>query len=231
MTRSFQHERDHMVELHIAGRGIRDEHVLRAMRTVPRERFVDEHLAPFAYDDAPLPIGAGQTISQPFMVACMVQAAAIGPGDAVLEVGTGSGYAAAVLAEIAATVHTIERLEPLTQAARARLDALGYVNVHLRTGDGTLGWPEAGPFDAILVAAAGPELPQPLKQQLRLGGRLLMPLDFGPQGTTQQLLRVVRHGEDEFEQEVLGGVAFVPLIGRHGWADDESAGGAAEGRP
>jgi protein-L-isoaspartate(D-aspartate) O-methyltransferase len=231
MTRSFQHERDHMVELHIAGRGIRDEHVLRAMRTVPRERFVDEHLAPFAYDDAPLPIGAGQTISQPFMVACMVEAAAIGPGDAVLEVGTGSGYAAAVLAEIAATVHTIERLEPLTQAARARLDALGYVNVHLRTGDGTLGWPEAGPFDAILVAAAGPELPQPLKQQLRLGGRLLMPLDFGPQGTTQQLLRVVRRGEDEFEQEVLGGVAFVPLIGRHGWADDESAGGAAEGRP
>lgn len=227
MTRSFQRERDRMVEVHIAGRGIRDERVLRAMRTVPRERFVDEHLAPFAYDDAPLPIGAGQTISQPFMVACMVQAAAIEPGDAVLEVGTGSGYAAAVLAEIAARVHSIERLGALTQAARARLDALAYGNIHLRTGDGTLGWPEAGPFDAILVAAAGPELPLPLKQQLRVGGRLLMPLDFGARGTTQQLLRVVRRGEDEFEQEVLGGVAFVPLIGRHGWAEDEQDGGRA----
>jgi len=230
MTRSFQRERDLMVEVQIAGRGIRDERVLRAMRTVPRERFVDEHVAPFAYDDAPLPIGAGQTISQPFMVAWMVEAAAIGPGDAVLEVGTGSGYAAAVLAEVAASVHTIERLAALTQAARARLDALGYAGIHLRTGDGTLGWPEAGPFDAILVAAAGPELPQPLKQQLRLGGRLLMPLDFGAQGATQQLLRVVRRGEDDFEQEVLGGVAFVPLIGRHGWAEDEPAGGAADAR-
>jgi len=230
MTHSFQHERDRMVQVQIAGRGIRDERVLRAMRTVPRERFVDEHLAPFAYDDAPLTIGAGQTISQPFMVACMVEAAAVRPGDAVLEVGTGSGYAAAVLAQIAGSVHSIERLAPLTQAARARLDALGYANIHLRTGDGTLGWPEAGPFDAILVAAAGPELPQPLKQQLRLGGRLVMPLDFGPQGATQQLLRVVRRGEDEFEQEVLGGVAFVPLIGRHGWAEDEHAGGATEDR-
>ncbi len=230
MTRTFQRERDHMVEVQIAGRGIRDERVLRAMHTVPRERFVDEHLAPFAYDDAPLPIGAGQTISQPFMVACMVEAAAIGPGDAVLEVGTGSGYAAAVLAQIAGSVHSIERLAPLTQAARERLDALGYANVHLRTGDGTLGWPEAGPFDAILVAAAGPELPEPLKQQLRLGGRLLMPLDLGARGATQQLLRVVRRGEDEFEQEVLGGVAFVPLIGRHGWAEDEPAGGAPEAR-
>lgn len=231
MSCSFQRERDHMVEVQIAGRGIRDERVLRAMRRVPRERFVDEHLAPFAYDDAPLPIGAGQTISQPFMVACMVEAAAIGPGDAVLEVGTGSGYAAAVLAEIAASVYSIERLEALTQAARERLDALAYANIHLRTGDGTLGWPEAAPFDAILVAAAGPELPTPLKQQLRVGGRLLMPLDFGSQGAAQQLLRVVRRGEDEFEQEVLGGVAFVPLIGRHGWAEDEPAGGAADAGP
>lgn len=230
MTRSLQRERDRMVEVQIAGRGLRDERVLRAMRTVPRERFVDEQLAPFAYDDAPLPIGVGQTISQPFMVAWMVEAACIGPGDTVLEVGTGSGYAAAVLAQVAASVHTIERLEPLTQAARERLDALGYANVHLRTGDGTLGWPEAGPFDAILVAAAGPQLPQPLKQQLRLGGRLLMPLDLGAQGGTQQLLRVVRRGEDEFEQEVLGGVAFVPLIGRHGWAADEPGGGAPESR-
>jgi len=230
MTRSFQRERDHMVEVQIAGRGIRDERVLRAMRRVPRERFVDEPLAPFAYDDAPLPIGAGQTISQPFMVACMVEAAAIGPGDAVLEVGTGSGYAAAVLAEIAASVHTIERLEALTHAARQRLDALAYANIHLRTGDGTLGWPEAAPFDAILVAAAGPQLPTPLTQQLRVGGRLLMPLDLGPRGAAQQLLRVVRRGEDEFEREVLGGVAFVPLIGCHGWAEDGPAGGLPDAR-
>jgi protein-L-isoaspartate(D-aspartate) O-methyltransferase len=218
MARSFQHERDRMVEVQIAGRGIRDAHVLRAMGVVPRERFVDERLAPQAYDDGPLPIGAEQTISQPFMVAWMTAAAAVVPGDRVLEVGTGSGYAAAVLAQIAASVHSIERLEALTRAARERLDALGYGGIHLRTGDGTLGWPEAAPFDAILVAAAGPEVPPPLKAQLRMGGRLVMPLDVGPPGAIQQLLRVVRRGEDEFEQEALGGVAFVPLIGRFGWA-------------
>jgi protein-L-isoaspartate(D-aspartate) O-methyltransferase len=221
MTRSYQSERDRMVEFQIAGRGIRDERLLRAMRLVPRERFVDEQLAPFAHDDGPLPIGAGQTVSQPFMVAWMIQAAGVGPNNKVLEVGTGSGYAAAVLAQVAASVHSIERLESLTRAARERLDALGYPGIHLRTGDGTVGWPEAGPFDAILVAAAGPEVPEPLKQQLRLGGRLLMPLDLGNPGVEQQLLRVVRRGDDAFEQEVLGGVAFVPLIGRHGWSEDD----------
>jgi protein-L-isoaspartate(D-aspartate) O-methyltransferase len=221
MTRSYQSERDRMVEFQIAGRGIHDERLLRAMRLVPRERFVDEQLAPFAHDDGPLPIGAGQTVSQPFMVAWMIQAAGVGPNDKVLEVGTGSGYAAAVLAQVAASVHSIERLESLTRAARERLDALGYPGIHLRTGDGTVGWPEAGPFDAILVAAAGPEVPEPLKQQLRLGGRLLMPLDLGNPGVEQQLLRVVRRGDDAFEQEVLGGVAFVPLIGRHGWSEDD----------
>jgi protein-L-isoaspartate(D-aspartate) O-methyltransferase len=221
MTRSYQSERDRMVEFQIAGRGIRDERLLRAMRLVPRERFVDEQLAPFAHDDGALPIGAGQTVSQPFMVAWMIQAAGVGPNNKVLEVGTGSGYAAAVLAQVAASVHSIERLESLTRAARERLDALGYPGIHLRTGDGTVGWPEAGPFDAILVAAAGPEVPEPLKQQLRLGGRLLMPLDLGNPGVEQQLLRVVRRGDDAFEQEVLGGVAFVPLIGRHGWSEDD----------
>jgi protein-L-isoaspartate(D-aspartate) O-methyltransferase len=221
MTRSYQSERDRMVEFQIAGRGIHDERLLRAMRLVPRERFVDEQLAPFAHDDGPLPIGAGQTVSQPFMVAWMIQAAGVGPNNKVLEVGTGSGYAAAVLAQVAASVHSIERLESLTRAARERLDALGYPGIHLRTGDGTVGWPEAGPFDAILVAAAGPEVPEPLKQQLRLGGRLLMPLDLGNPGVEQQLLRVVRRGDDAFEQEVLGGVAFVPLIGRHGWSEDD----------
>jgi len=229
MSRSFQSERDGMVERQLVARGVRDEHVLRAMRTVPRERFVDERLAAFAYDDSPLPIEAGQTISQPFMVAWMIEAAEVAPGDHVLEVGAGSGYASAVLAQIAATVHAIERHALLTRIARERLDALACTNVHLRTGDGTLGWPEAAPFDAILVAAAGPQVPHPLKEQLHLGGRLLMPLDVGAPGGTQQLLRVVRRGEDEFEQEVLGGVAFVPLIGRHGWAEDLRPGKAGAG--
>jgi protein-L-isoaspartate(D-aspartate) O-methyltransferase len=224
MTRSFQPERDRMVERQIAGRGIRDERVLRAMREVPRERFVPADMAAFAHDDGPLPIGSGQTISQPFMVAWMVEAAGIGPGDRVLEVGAGSGYAAAVMGRIAASVHAIERHEALTQAARERLNSLACDNVHLRTGDGTLGWPEAAPFDAILVAAAGPEVPPPLMQQLRVGGRLLMPLDGGAAGGHQQLLRLLRRGEDEFERELLGGVSFVPLVGRHGWAEDDASG-------
>ena len=218
MDHAFQAERDRMVERQLIGRGIHDAHVLRAMRTVPRERFVDERLAPFAYDDSPLPIAAGQTISQPYMVAWMVEAAGITPQDHVLEVGAGSGYAAAVLAQVAARVHAIERIALLADGARARLDALGYRNIDLRTGDGTLGWPEAAPFDAILVAAAGPEVPAPLKAQLRIGGRLLMPLDVGDRGA-QQLLKLVRHGESAFAQQVLGHVVFVPLIGRHGWPE------------
>ena len=221
MDRSFQAERDAMVERQLVGRGIRDARVLRAMRTVPRERFVDERMAPFAHDDSPLPIEAEQTISQPFMIAWMIEAAEIAPADHVLEVGAGSGYASAVLAQVAATVHAIERHDVLTRIARERLDALGYGNIHLRTGDGTLGWPEAGPFDAILVAAAGPEVPAPLKQQLRVGGRLLMPLDIGGHGM-QRLLKVVRRGQDDYEQQALGSVAFVPLIGRHGWAEDRA---------
>jgi protein-L-isoaspartate(D-aspartate) O-methyltransferase len=219
MTRSFTHERDRMVDRQIAGRGIRDEHLLRAMRTVPRERFVDERMAPFAYDDSPLPIEAEQTISQPFIVAWMIAAAGIGEDDHVLEVGAGSGYASAVIGQIANTVHAIERHEALTHTARERLDALGYRNIHLRTGDGTLGWPEGAPFDAILVAAAGPEVPQPLKDQLAIGGRLVMPLDLGDSGQAQQLLKVVRTGESTYDQEVLGSVAFVPLIGQHGWSE------------
>ena len=218
MERSWDTERDAMVERQLGRRGIRDPHVLRAMRAVPRERFVDAGLAASAYDDSPLPIAAGQTISQPFMVAWMMQVAEVAPGDSVLEVGAGSGYASAVLAQVAATVHAIERHDLLTRGARERLDALGYRNIHLRTGDGTLGWPEAAPFDAILVAAAGPEVPAPLKDQLRIGGRLLMPLDVGGQGT-QRLLKVVRRSESDYAQQALGGVSFVPLIGRHGWSE------------
>jgi len=221
MNRSYQSERDSMVERQLVGRGICDERVLRAMRTVPRERFVDARMAAFAYDDSPLPIEAEQTISQPFMVAWMIEAAEVGADDHVLEVGAGSGYASAVLGQVAGTVHAIERHELLTRIARERLDALGYANIHLRTGDGTLGWPEAGPFDAILVAAAGPEVPAPLKEQLRIGGRLLMPLDIGGHGT-QRLLKLVRHAESDYAQQTLGSVAFVPLIGKYGWAEDEA---------
>jgi len=221
MERSWDTERDAMVERQLAGRGIRDPHVLRAMRTVPRERFVDARLAAFAYDDSPLPIAAEQTISQPFMVAWMMEAAEVAPGDRVLEVGAGSGYASAVLAQVAATVYAIERHDLLTRGARERLDALGYRNIQLRTGDGTLGWPEAAPFDAILVAAAGPQVPAPLKQQLRIGGRLLMPLDLGGPGT-QRLLKVVRRGESDYAQDALGGVSFVPLIGQHGWREGDA---------
>ncbi len=225
MRRSFQLERDRMVDQQLVARGIRDARVLRAMRDVPRERFVDDDLASHAYDDGPLPIAARQTISQPFMVAWMIEAAGIGPRDRVLEVGAGSGYAAAVMARIAASVHAIERHAPLAELARERLAALGAAGIQLRTGDGTLGWPEAAPFDAILVAAAGPELPPPLKKQLRIGGRLLMPLDIGGQGGAQRLLRVTRRGEDDYEQESLGGVAFVPLIGQYGWSEHDPAGG------
>jgi protein-L-isoaspartate(D-aspartate) O-methyltransferase len=219
MDESFQSQRDRMVERQLVGRGLRDARVLRAMRMVPRERFVDARLAPHAHDDSPLPIAAGQTISQPFMVAWMVEAAELGPDDRVLEIGAGSGYASAVLAEVAGSVHAIERLAVLTAATRERLDGLGYRDIRLRTGDGTLGWPDAAPFDAILVAAAGPEVPAPLKAQLRIGGRLLMPLDVGGHGG-QQLLKLVRRGESEFEQHALGGVSFVPLIGRYGWTDE-----------
>jgi protein-L-isoaspartate(D-aspartate) O-methyltransferase len=193
------------------------------MRSVPRERFVDEELASHAHGDEPLPIEAGQTISQPYMVAWMIEAAAIGPQDRVLEVGTGSGYAAAVLSLVGGSVHSIERIDALTRRARERLDALAFGDIHLRTGDGTLGWPEAAPFDAILVAAAGPEVPPPLKQQLAIGGRLVMPLDAGGPGGTQWLLRVVRRSDDDYEREILGGVSFVPLIGQFGWTEDGAA--------
>ena len=220
MARSFQLERDRMVDTQLVRRGIRDERLLRAMRTVPRERFVARDLAEAAYDDVPLPIEAGQTISQPFMVAWMIEAAEVGARDRALEVGAGSGYSAAVLASVVASVHAIERHDLLTRLARERLDSLGYRNVHLCTGDGTLGWPEGAPFDAILVAAAGPEVPMPLKRQLGLGGRLVMPLDLGDRANTQQLLKLVRTGESDYDQQMLGGVAFVPLIGRHGWAAD-----------
>ena len=209
-----------MVERQIAGRGITDPHVLAAMAEVPREAFVAAELAELAYDDSPLPIGFGQTISQPYIVALMIEAAGIGPGDRVLEIGAGSGYAAAVASRIAGRVHAIERHKDLAAGASERLARLGYDNAEIRCGDGTHGWPEAAPFDAILVAAGSPAIPQPLCAQLAIGGRLVVPIG---NAALQRLIRVTRRDEDRFETRDLGGVRFVPLIGAHGWTGDRGA--------
>jgi protein-L-isoaspartate(D-aspartate) O-methyltransferase len=217
-----------MVDSQIAARGVRDPNVLDAMRAVPRERFVPEPLGEFAYEDTPLPIEAGQTISQPYIVAHMIEAAAIGPGDRVLEIGAGPGYAAAVMSRIADAVFAIERHPSLAKLARERMAGLGYGNVEIRTGDGTQGWPEAAPFDAILVAAGGPSVPQPLCRQLAIGGRLVMPVGDANQ---QRLIRVTRRAEEEFEQDDLGDVRFVPLIGAHGWAEDAGSDALVEPKP
>ncbi|HEX6015622.1 MAG TPA: protein-L-isoaspartate(D-aspartate) O-methyltransferase, partial [Geminicoccaceae bacterium] len=210
--------RDRMVDVQIARRGVRDRRVLDAMRRVPREAFVEPGFEEFAYEDGPLPIGEGQTISQPYIVALMIEAAEVKPGERVLEVGAGSGYAAAVMSRIADQVFAIERHPSLAEAARRRVRELGYGNVDLRVGDGTRGWPEAAPFDAILVAAGGPQVPEALKEQLAIGGRLVVPV--GEEERRQRLLKITRAGATEYDEEDLGGVMFVPLIGEQGWAED-----------
>ncbi len=211
----FGRARAYMVDAHLRGRGIRDKAVLDAMATVPREMFVPASRQAEAYSDAPIPIGEGQTISQPYVVALMAEAAQLRPGDRVLEVGAGSGYAAAVMSRIAGSVHAIERLEPLSSAAAERMRLLGYDNVHVLTGDGTLGLPEAAPFDAIVVSAGGPAVPEALRQQLAVGGRLVIPV--GERASQQRLLRIIRTGDETFSEQDLGIVRFVPLIGRQGW--------------
>ena len=215
------HARHRMVDVHIARRGVSDERVLEAMRTVPRENFVETGFEEFAYEDAPLPIAEGQTISQPFIVARMIEAAELEPADRVLEVGTGSGYAAAIMSLLVDNVFSIERHDKLAETARRRMEAGGYTNVEIRTGDGTRGWPEAAPFDAILVAAGGPRIPEALKQQLDIGGRLIIPV--GDRPGSQRLMRITRTGGGKFDQEDLGGVMFVPLVGEQGWADEAGA--------
>jgi len=212
----FSRARQRMVDVQIVRRGVRDARVLEAVRQVPREEFVDPGLEEFAYDDGPLPIGSNQTISQPYMVALMIEAAELKPGGRVLEVGAGSGYAAAVMSRIAARVYSIERHAALVDTAKQRLQKLGYDNVELRVGDGTRGWPEAAPFDAILVAASGPEVPSSLKEQLTIGGRLVIPI--GLQQFRQTLRKITRLSATQYEEENLGGVTFVPLIGEQGWA-------------
>ena len=210
--------RERMVREQLAARGMGDRRVLDAMREVPREAFVSPDFQTEAYEDCPLPIGEGQTISQPYVVALMIEAAGLRPGDRALEVGAGSGYAAAVMSRLAGSVFAIERHPALAEAARQRLTALGYGNVDLRAGDGTRGWPEAAPFDAIIVSAGGPDTPPALKAQLAIGGRLVIPV-----GTTereQTLRKITRVGESDYAEEDLGAVSFVPLIGEAGWGDD-----------
>lgn len=207
-----------MVQTQIADRGVRDERVLEAMRTVPREAFVPDHLAGQAYRDHPLPIDEGQTISQPYVVAWMIAALEPQPGDRVLEIGTGSGYAAAVLSRVVDEVYTVERFPALARQAGQRLERLGYLNVLVRAGDGTLGWPELAPYDGIVVAAGGPEVPRPLLGQLAPGGRLVIPV--GPRPDLQRLIRVTRLRDGRLREEDLGAVRFVPLVGAQGWAED-----------
>ncbi|MBC7158627.1 MAG: protein-L-isoaspartate(D-aspartate) O-methyltransferase [Porphyrobacter sp.] len=209
----YRRRRQAMVRRQIAARGIGDPAVLAAMGEVPRERFVPESLAEFAYEDGPLPIAQGQTISQPYIVALMVEAAGVKPGDRVLEVGAGSGYAAAILSRIAGQVFAIERHEALAAEAAERLAALGYDNVRVIAGDGSGGLPAEAPFDAILVAAGGDRVPEPLKRQLAIGGRLVVPVG----GEDAQTLRcITREGEEEWNEQSLGGVRFVPLVGAYG---------------
>ena len=211
--------RRRMVRRQIAGRGIDDLRVLAAMEKVPREAFLPDAMREFAYEDTPLPIEEGQTISQPYIVARMAEAAHIAANDRVLEIGAGSGYAAAVLGELAQQVFTIERHPALADLARARLRQLGYRNVEVRTGDGTLGWREQAPFDAVIATAGGPRIPDTLREQLAIGGRLVMPV--GETRSVQTLIRLTRTGARTFHREELEEVRFVPLIGEQGWTDDQ----------
>ena len=220
---AYARDRAVMVERHLKARGIDDPLLLEAMGTVPREAFVPEHLQEFVYEDSALPIELGQTISQPYIVARMIELAEIKPGDKVLEVGAGSGYAAAVMSRMANKVFAIERHAALAKLAAARLKRLGYANAEIICADGTKGLAEEAPFQAIIVSAGGPHVPEALKQQLAIGGRLIVPVgEFG----FQTLIRVRRTGEDRFEEEDFGAVAFVPLIGEEGWAEPEREGKA-----
>lgn len=216
---AFAALRSAMVERQIVSRGVRAPLVLEAMRTVPREAFLPQSLQEFAYDDSPLPIDANQTISQPYIVAFMIEALNLKGGETVLEIGAGSGYAAGVLSRIAGHVYTVERIAQLAEKAATVLADLHYDNVLVRHGDGTQGWSDHAPYDAIIVAAGGPAVPDSLKQQLKLGGRLVIPV--GKDQRTQELVRVTRLSEDKFRTEDIADVRFVPLIGKEGWLPAE----------
>jgi protein-L-isoaspartate(D-aspartate) O-methyltransferase len=211
-------EREAMVDRHLKRRGITEKPIIDAFLAVPREAFVSPEYEHLAYGDHPLPIEAGQTISQPYIVALTIQAAAIKPGDTVLEVGAGSGYAAAVISRIAKKVIAIERQHDLVGIARQRLERLGYGNVEIVEGDGTKGCPDEAPFEAIVAAASGSHVPPAFIEQLSPGGRIVMPV--GDPGWVQELIKVTKQEDGMLKQENLGGVRFVPLIGEEGWSDD-----------
>ena len=212
---TFFRQRETMVERQIKARGIRDPALLDAMREVPRELFVPEKYHAAAYDDAPLPIPAKQTISQPYVVALMIHALNLDRDDRVLEVGSGSGYASAILRRMVCEVHAVERHLVLVEYARERLQKAGYDNVHVHHADGTMGWPDAAPYDGILVSASGPRVPAALETQLAIGGSLVMPI--GRARGMQTLIRLTRLSEDDYRERDMGGVRFVPLIGQEGW--------------
>jgi len=209
----FAEDRRLMVESQIRKRGITDEHVLLAMATVPRHEFVPAFWINQAYADEPLPIGHGQTISQPYIVAAMVASLALTGSEVVLEIGTGCGYQAAVVSLLAREIHTVEILPDLAQSAAERLQRLGYANAHVHSGDGTLGWREFSPYDAILIAAAAPTVPEPLLQQLAEGGRLIAPVGE----EDKQELQLITKREGKFSVKQGGPCRFVPLLGQHGW--------------
>jgi protein-L-isoaspartate(D-aspartate) O-methyltransferase len=210
-------KRERLLTRHVLARGIHDALVIAALKKVPREVFVPKGERRHAFEDRPLPIGGGQTISQPYIVAFMVEALELRGGEKVLEIGAGSGYAAALLAEIAGEVYAVERIGELAEKATLNLQKAGYPNVHVRHADGTEGWAGAAPFDAILVSANAPAVPENLKSQLKVGGRLVIPV--GPSTDAQDLRRVRRIDEHEFAEETLAEVRFVPLIGKFGWEE------------
>jgi len=212
--RDFAIARRRMVEDQVIARGVKDIRVIDAMLKVPRHKFVEEAFENKAYQDAPLPIGEKQTISQPYMVAVMSEALALKGPETILEVGTGSGYQAAILALLADRVFSLERIPSLARRARKVLDECGFSKINIRLADGTLGWQDMAPFDAILVTAGAPQVPQDYLDQLAVGGRLVIPVG---DRNSQVLKRITRSGEQEYQEEQLLGCRFVPLIGNHGW--------------
>lgn len=215
MHYDYSSVRKEMVKRQLIPRGIRDPRVLEAMGKVPREAFVPDAMKADAYDDRPLPIGQDQTISQPYIVALMTEALELTGSEMVLEVGTGSGYQAAVLAELCDTVYTVERIEPLMENAKRILQNLGYANIRYKVFNGTLGWPEYAPYDGIIVTAAAPRTPRPLLEQLTEGGRVVVPVG---DRLSQNLIKVTKEKQGYFEKN-LGGVRFVPLMGDYGWKE------------
>jgi len=215
MAHDFKLARERMVKNQLMARGIKDERVLQAMGKIPRHLFIQEALAGEAYNDHPVPIGEKQTISQPYIVALMTEALELKGSENTLEIGTGSGYQTAILAELSSRVYTIERIKSLLVKARKLLAKLGYNNILFKAFDGTLGWKEYAPFDAIMVTAGSPNVPEPLKEQLADNGRMIIPVG---DRYTQELIKITRKGEN-FEQEDLGGCRFVNLIGVHGWKE------------